>query len=98
MTAGADGVRWRAVDGLRWHALDDEFVVFNPGSWDAHLLNAAAALLLHHLAQQPAAATELSALLQDLLADDAVAHADELTAALLGELRQLGLACPQGCA
>lgn len=96
MTAGADGVRWRAVDGLRWHALDDEFVVFNPGSWDAHLLNASAALLLQHLSRQPAAGPEVSALLKELLADDAAARADELAATLLGELQQLGLVSAQG--
>lgn len=96
MTPDANGVRWCAVEGLRWHALDDEFVVFNPLTWDAHLLNASAAALLQHLSQRAAAQEEVSALMQELLAEDAAARAVELTATLLGDLQQLGLVCPQG--
>ena len=80
-----------AVDGLRIRLFDDEAVVFNPLSWDAHLLNPAAIAVLELLLEAPHSADEVAKFLVVALKaeerDDAAAHAQRLT----GELLSLGL-------
>lgn len=53
--------RWRAVRGfpLYWHHWDNEFVVYNSGSGDTHLLDVLAAEVLKILDRGPANLLEL---------------------------------------
>ncbi|MCX8113647.1 MAG: HPr-rel-A system PqqD family peptide chaperone [Burkholderiaceae bacterium] len=69
----------------------DEFVVFNPLSWDAHLLNAAAAAVLDLLAEAPHTETDVAAFLQETLLDSEREAAPEHARQLLEELIRLGL-------
>ncbi len=70
----------------------DEFIVFNPLSWDAHLLNAAAAAVLDLLAEAPRSAAEVGAFLAEALQESERESASEHAAHLLEELNRLGLA------
>jgi PqqD family protein of HPr-rel-A system len=78
------------MDGIRVLAFDDESVIFNPVSWDAHLLNAAAAAVLEFL-DRPRGFAEIEQLLREALLEaqqpDAAAHARHL----LEQFEQLGL-------
>ena len=69
----------------------DEWIVFNPLSWDAHLLNAAAAAVLEQLSAQPQTEAEVTDYLRDLMIDAERAHALAYARRLIGELTQLGL-------
>lgn len=81
-----------APDGARHASLGRHLVVFNPVSWETHLLNAAAGEVLLALADRPQTVAEIGALLADLLAPEerssAAAHAE----ATLQQLQALGLA------
>ena len=46
--------------GLYWQSWDDEFVVYNSGSGDTHLLDPVAAEALQILEREPANLTELA--------------------------------------
>lgn len=84
-------VRYAAVAGIRALDFGEECIVFNPLSWDAHLLNAAAAMVLDRLTEGAQTLAEVERYLGDLLVDvervDAAAHAQRL----VGELEHLGL-------
>jgi len=84
-------VRYAAADGIRVLDFGDESVVFNPLSWDAHLLNAAAAAVLDLLAQGPRSAGELEAFLREALLESERPQAAMHAQRLLQELAQLGL-------
>ncbi len=79
--------RYRAVAGVRCLDLGDEAVVFDPLSWDAHVLNEAAVAVLE-LLRQPCTVDRIAAFLGEALVeserDAAPAHArrllDELVA------------------
>ncbi|MCS7100454.1 MAG: HPr-rel-A system PqqD family peptide chaperone [Burkholderiaceae bacterium] len=73
------------------HDFDDEVVVFEPLSWDAHVLNAAAAAVLEFLQQAPRTELEVAALLSDLLCEEERAAAAEYARQLLSDLSQLSL-------
>lgn len=83
-----------AVDGLRIRYFDDEAVVFDPLSWDAHLLNPAAIAVLELLIDTPRSEDEVADFLAEVLhaeeRDHAAAHAHRLT----GELLALSLVRP----
>jgi PqqD family protein of HPr-rel-A system len=83
--------RFVAAKGLRVLNFEDESVVFNPTSWDAHLLNASAAAVLDLLAQGPRSVADVEVLLTEALLEaeqsDATGHAQRL----LHEFEQLGL-------
>jgi PqqD family protein of HPr-rel-A system len=83
--------RYRAAAGIRVLDFTDEFVVFNPLSWDAHLLNAAAAAVLELLAEAPRTEEEVAAFLREALLDAERAAAAEHALRLLQELTRLGL-------
>jgi len=57
----AAGARWRLVDprGIRIHRFDDEAMVFNPLTWETHLLNGVAMSVLDALASGPRLEAEL---------------------------------------
>lgn len=83
--------RYRAADGVRILDFADEFVVFNPLSWDAHLLNAAAAAVLDLLAEAPHTEGGVAAFLREMLLDGERDAAPEHARQLLDELIRLGL-------
>ena len=53
--------RWKVNSGfpLHWQSWDDEFVVYNSGSGDTHLLDPVAAEALQNLEQESADLSEL---------------------------------------
>jgi PqqD family protein of HPr-rel-A system len=73
-------------------AFDDESVIFNPVSWDAHLLNAAAAVVLEFL-DRPHAIGEIEQLLRAALLEEQQADASAHARQLLQQFEQLGLVC-----
>ncbi|MDX9740594.1 MAG: HPr-rel-A system PqqD family peptide chaperone [Gammaproteobacteria bacterium] len=87
--------RWRIAPGyeLLWFEGDDGQVVYHGGSGDTHLIDEAAAALLHLLQSRPQTPIALSS---SLVADGRVAadEAPEYTAMLLQELARLGLVEP----
>lgn len=54
--------KWMAIPGfsLHWQSWDDEFVVYNSGSGDTHLLDPVAAEALQSLQKRPANLSELA--------------------------------------
>jgi PqqD family protein of HPr-rel-A system len=88
-------LRYAAVEGIRAFDFGDESIVFNPLSWDAHLLNAAAAAVLDLLAGGARTAGEVEDYLRDLLVDTERAEAASHARRLLDELAQLGLVRPR---
>ena len=84
-------LRYAAARGLRLREFDDGVVVFDPRSWDAHLLNPAAAAVLDICIAEPASARDIEVFLADALTGDSRADAAEHAARVLGELSQLGL-------
>jgi PqqD family protein of HPr-rel-A system len=85
-------VRFVATEGIRVLRFEDESVVFNPISWDAHVLNTAAVAVLDELTQGPRFIGEVELFLSDVLFEaertEAAAHAQRL----LHEFEELGLA------
>jgi PqqD family protein of HPr-rel-A system len=84
-------LRYTAIEGIRAFDFGDECIVFNPLSWDAHLLNAAAAAVLELLAGGAQTPDEVEAYLRDLLVESEQPGAAEHSRRLLDELAQLGL-------
>ncbi|MCS6944158.1 MAG: HPr-rel-A system PqqD family peptide chaperone [Sutterellaceae bacterium] len=86
-----DERRYVAAPNLKMHDFDDEVVVFDPLSWDAHVLNAAAAAVLEFLRQAPRTVDDVTALLRTVLREQertaAAVHARDL----LSELSNLCL-------
>jgi len=77
-----------ATPDLRVVPLDDEAVVFNPFSWETHVLNPAAALVLDIAAEGPCSAADIAEVFAEVLDDDerprAAEHAHSVLAQLLG--------------
>ena len=89
------GSRWRLVDpsGIRIQRFDDDALVFNPITWETHLLNGVGMRVLDALAAGPRREVELVAELYGGDADDAdfASKRDEI-ARFLDDLATLGLA------
>jgi PqqD family protein of HPr-rel-A system len=71
--------------------LGDDAVVFNPSSWETHLLNPAAAAILLAIARAPKTDAELADLLGRLLRDGDRSAAQHHAQATVGQLGSLGL-------
>ena len=84
-------MRFAAVDDLRVRAFDDEAVVFDPLSWDAHLLNPAALAVLDLFLSTPRSEVEVAAFLADALQHAEQAEAPAHAQRLIRELQSLGL-------
>jgi PqqD family protein of HPr-rel-A system len=81
-----------ALNGpLKATNLDDGLAVFNPTSWDTHLLNGAAAAVLQFIEQAPRTESEVTLLLEELLEDQSRPQAADHSAAVLAELLRLRL-------
>ena len=85
--------RYAAVEGIRAFDFEDECVVFNPLSWDAHLLNTAAAAVLEYLLSEARTTAEIEAYLRHLLVHSEQHRAALYSKQLLEELKHLGLVC-----
>lgn len=84
--------RWRAGDpAIRTIPLDDELVVFNPVSWETHLLNPAGAQLFEALLEGTLSLRELRVELEALRSGQDEPIREEQIEALLAELEDLGL-------
>jgi PqqD family protein of HPr-rel-A system len=77
--------------GTRLRRLDDEFMVFNPWSWETHLLNAEAVLIVRPLIQGPKSLEQLQAEYRDAHGDLDPEVCDRAAESLLLELVELGL-------
>jgi PqqD family protein of HPr-rel-A system len=92
------GSRWRLVDpsGLRIRRFGDDALVFNPVSWETHLLNDLGMRVLDALASGARREPELVAAVYGSAPRDAdfAARHDEL-ARFLDELGMLGLVEPE---
>lgn len=84
-------MKFAAADGLRVREFDDDAVVFEPVSWEAHLLNPAARAVLALLLERPHTEEEVIAFLRDALQPGERADAPDHARRLLGELQSLGL-------
>lgn len=84
-------MRYSVVDGLRVRYFDDEAVVFDPLSWDAHLLNPAAMAVLEFLLEAPRPGSDIASLLEEALRPGEQAQADVHARRLIDHLLVLGL-------
>jgi len=72
-------------------ALDDDAIVFNPFSWETHLLNSAAALVLEMAASAPCTEAAVSEVLAEVLDERERPQAADHAKRLLWELVSLRL-------
>ena len=79
---------------LRSAELDDGSAVFNPISWDTHLLNGAATAVLQFIDEAPRTESEIVLLLEELLESGSRPQAASHTTSVLDELQRLGLIRP----
>ena len=86
--------RFAAVTDLRVRLFDDEAVVFDPLSWDAHLLNPAAFAVLELLLEAPRSEDEVTAFLAKALQAEEHSQVPAHARRLIGELQSLGLVGP----
>lgn len=91
MNGGADAQRYSLAAGVRMVALDDEIVVFNPVSWETHLLNCAAAIAVELAAVGGVSVASLQAELEQALDSAERGRAGAYAAGLIQELRGLQL-------
>lgn len=75
---------------------DDEFVVFNPLSWDVHVLNPAASAVYDFLLDGAASSAEVEILLRELLVEDEQGTAGEYARRVIDDLKALGLVADDG--
>ena len=66
--------------------LDDEAIVFNPFSWETHLLNPAAAIVLESAVSAPCTEAGIRDILVEVLGEQDRPRAAEHARSLLGEL------------
>ena len=83
--------RFAAIDHVRVLEFEDEAVVFNPLSWDAHLLNPAAIAVLELLLEAPRSEDEIAAFLREALQPEEQPQASAYAQRLISELQALGL-------
>ncbi len=86
---GPRRVRLRGTGGLKLFTFDDEVAAFNPVTWDTHLLDASAVVVLELLAQGPAAPAEIEHGLSRIRGADA--DTAQLAQALIEQLSSAGL-------
>jgi PqqD family protein of HPr-rel-A system len=87
--------RFELMPGVKVSVFGDEAVVFNPFSWETHVLNAAATIVLE-LVQAGCTAQEAAQILDEVLAEDERASAREYANRLLDDLASLRLIVPAG--
>ena len=85
------GRQYALSTGLRIQRLDEDAVVFNPFSWETHLLNPAAALVLEHSALGDCTETGVAEILAEVLDNSERPSAEQHARQLLDELVSLRL-------
>jgi len=80
-----------AVPRIRVLSFEDGVVVFSPRSWDAHILNPAAGMVLALVLESPRRPPEIEAFLAEMLNEGEHPHAGEHAERLINDLRTLGL-------
>jgi PqqD family protein of HPr-rel-A system len=83
--------RFELASGVRLHRLDDDTIVFNPFSWETHLLNPAAALVLDIAAFNDCTESDVVDVLSEVLDDNERPRAAEHARQLVNELLSLRL-------
>lgn len=92
--SGPASTRWRLVDpaGIRIRRFEDEALVFNPRSWETHLLNVVATRVVDALALGPRTEVELVETLRSPGIDHDGAEVEEAEIDhFLRDLESLGL-------
>ena len=75
----------------RAFSFDNELVVFNPLSWEVHLLNSAAAAIYEMLAEAPRTLDEIESLLAELLVEAECGAARDHAERVVSDLATLAL-------
>ena len=83
--------RYALAPEVRLRRVDDDAVVFNPFSWETHLLNPAAALVLEQSALGDCTETGVAEVLAEVLDESERPHAEQHARQLLDELVSLRL-------
>lgn len=83
--------RYEVVPGLRVASFDGESVVFNPSSWETHVLNVAASLLLEAVASAPCSEADLVEVLTEALDDEDRLQAAEHVRQVVADFGRLRL-------
>jgi PqqD family protein of HPr-rel-A system len=86
--------RFAAIEGIRAFDFGDECIVFNPISWDAHLLNAASMAVLELFSAEPQTPQDIENFLREMLLEEDRKDAAMHTQRLLEQLLRLGLLRP----
>lgn len=81
----------KAASPLKIVEFDDGVAVFNPLSWDTHLLNDSAATVLEFLMHAARTEDEVTALLAEMLDEESRSDAARHARSVLGELSHLRL-------
>ena len=86
-------VLWRAVPDIKLHWIQwgDEYVVYNTGSGDTHVLDAVSALLVHQIKERSCTTAELTSGLETLLKIDVTSEVKQSLEDTLRHLDTLGL-------
>ena len=71
--------------------MDEQFVVYNSGSGHTHILDPVAALIIHHIIEQPSETDELIRQIASLLNLDATEEVRDNLYRTLLNLEELGL-------
>ena len=77
--------------GCRYFVFDDEAVVFNPVTWETHVLNPSATLVVDRLLSGAVTHAEIESLLAEVLDENERALATDHAQRLLSDLRSMRL-------
>jgi PqqD family protein of HPr-rel-A system len=83
--------RFDLANGVRVASLGDEVVVFNPFTWETHLLNPAAALVFERVREGGCTRTAAYEVLAEALERSEAALAGEYADRMLRDFASLGL-------
>ena len=83
--------RYALTPDVRLRKLDDDAIVFNPFSWETHLLNPAASLVLEFSASGDCTEAAVVDILTEVLDNNERPHAGQQARQLLDELVSLRL-------
>lgn len=85
--------RWKVNSGfpLQWQVWDDEFVVYNTGSGDTHMLDTLAAEVLQSLEKKTADLSELAGRVAASIEIEPDSKFSDYLEQLLSDLHKLGL-------
>jgi len=94
MAAGLDTMWTVVAPGFAWRFWDDEYIVFNRGSGDTHLLDRLAGETLRLIERAPADGRQLTHRIADVFDLEPDADLESHVEGLLGKFQALGLIQP----